>query len=388
MYQPFTEQQLEIRDLVRNFVKKEIPHEVALHWDEANKHPTELINKMRQELGVNGIVIPEEYGGWGLGAIEQCLIIEELSRGCLGIALGFAYTGLGILPILKGATHEQKLKWLPPVADGKLGVSFCLSEPGAGSDVPGMSTKAEKRGDKWIINGAKQWITGAGDAQAFTVFAYTDRNRGTRGVSCFYIPRDAKGLIVGKKEDKLGIRASSTHQVIFEDCEVPAENLIGKENMGFVYALQTLNASRPFVAVMGVGVAQAALDHAARYAREREQFGVKISTFQAVQHILADIAIKVETSREITYKAARLSDSNDPTLPKYSAIAKAYASEMAMQCATDAVQIFGGYGYTKEYPVEKLMRDAKILCIFEGTTQIQKNEIAAYVIKDAASGKV
>ncbi|MCZ8343665.1 MAG: acyl-CoA dehydrogenase family protein [Leptospira sp.] len=387
MYTQFTEQQLEIRDLVRNFVKKEIPHEVALHWDEKNQHPKELVDKMRQELGINGLVIPEEYGGWGLGAIEQCLAIEELSRGCLGIALGFAYTGLGILPILKGATHEQKLKWLPPIADGKFGVSFCLSEPGAGSDVPGMTTRAEKKGDKWIINGAKQWITGASDAQAFTVFAYTDKNRGTRGVSCFYVPRDAKGLTVGKKEDKLGIRASSTHQVIFEDCEVGEDALVGKENLGFVYALQTLNASRPFVAVMGVGVAQAALDHAAKYAREREQFGTKIGTFQAVQHMLADMSIKVETAREITYKAARLSDANDPNLPKYSAIAKAYASEIAVQCATDAVQIFGGYGYTKEYPVEKLMRDSKILTIFEGTTQIQKNEIAAYVIKEAASKK-
>lgn len=387
MYQPFTEQQLEIRDLVRNFVKKEITHEVAIHWDEENKHPTELVNKMRASLGINGIVIPEEYGGWGMGAVEQCLAIEEMSRGCLGIALCFAYTGLGILPLLKGATHEQKLKWLPDVCDGKFGVSFCLSEPGAGSDVPGMLTRAEKKGDKWIINGAKQWITGAGDAGAFTVFAYTDKGRGTRGVSCFYVPRDAKGLIIGKKEDKLGIRASSTHQVIFEDCEVPAENLVGKENMGFVYALQTLNASRPFVAVMGVGLAQACLDHASNYARQREQFGVKISTFQAVQHMLADISIGVETAREISYKAARMSDAGDPNLPKYSAIAKAYASETAMKCALDAVQIFGGYGYTKEYPVEKLMRDAKILCIFEGTTQIQKNEIAAYVIKEAASAK-
>jgi acyl-CoA dehydrogenase len=289
------------------------------------------------------------------------------------------------LPLLKGATKDQLKKWLPPIASGEHGVSFCLSEPGAGSDVPGMSTRAEKKGAKWIINGAKQWITGASDAKYFTVFAYTDRNRGTRGVSCFYVPRDSKGLIVGKKEDKLGIRASSTHQVIFEDCEVSEENLVGKENLGFVYALQTLNSSRPYVAIMGVGVAQAAMDHAARYARQREQFGVKISTFQAVQHMLADMSIGVETAREISYKAAKMVDTNDPNLPKFSAIAKAYSSEMAMRVTTDAVQIFGGYGYTKEYPVEKLMRDAKILCIFEGTTQIQKNEIAAYVIKESAS---
>lgn len=386
MYQSFTEDQLQIRDLVRDFTRKEITP-VAHIYDEKNEHPTELIERMRKELGINGLTIPEEYGGMGYGSVEQCLVTEEMSRGCLAIALCFGYTGLGMLPILKGATPEQAKKWLEPVITGDCGISFCLSEPGAGSDVPGMSTKAEKKGDKYIINGAKQWITGAGDAQAFTVFAYTDKGRGTRGVSCFYVPRNAPGLIVGKKEDKLGIRASSTHQVIFEDCEVPAENLIGRENLGFIYALHTLNASRPYVASMGVGVAQAALDYAAKYAREREQFGTKIGTFQAVQHMLADMSIIVETGREITYKAARMSDSNDPNLAKYSAIAKAYTSEGAMKCALDAVQIYGGYGYTKEYPVEKLMRDAKILCIFEGTTQIQKNEIAAYVIKEAASKK-
>lgn len=386
MYVEFTEQQQEIRALVRDFVKKEITHEVAIHWDEKNEHPTELINRMRKELGLNGLTIPEEFGGWGLGSVEQCLVTEELSRGCLGISLCFGYTGLGILPILKGASDEQKKKWLEPVVNGDHGVSFCLSEPGAGSDVPGMSTTAVKKGDKYVLNGTKQWITGGGNANAYTVFAYTDKGRGTRGVSCFYVPRESPGLTVGKKEDKLGIRASDTRQIIFEDCEVPAENLIGRENSGFIYALQTLNASRPYVAAMGVGVSQAALDHASKYARQREQFGAKISTFQAVQHMLADMSIGVETSRQACYLAARMSDANDPRLPKYSAIAKAYCSETAMKCATDAVQIFGGYGYTREYPVEKLMRDAKILCIFEGTTQIQKNEIAAYVVREAASG--
>jgi len=386
MYQAFTEEQLQIRDLVREFTKKEITP-VAHIWDEKNEHPTELVNRMRKELGINGLTIPVEYGGMGYGSVEQCIVTEEMSRGCLGIALCFGYTGLGMLPILKGASPEQAKKWLEPVIAGEHGISFCLSEPGAGSDVPGMSTKAVKKGDKYILNGTKQWITGASDASAFTVFAYTDPSRGTRGVSCFYVPRNTPGLTVGKKEDKLGIRASSTHQVIFEDCEVPAENLIGRENVGFVYALQTLNASRPYVAAMGVGLAQAALDYAAKYAREREQFGQKIGTFQAVQHMLADMSIIVETGREITYRAARMSDANDPNLPKYSAIAKAYTSEGAMKCALDAVQIYGGYGFTKEYPVEKLMRDAKILCIFEGTTQIQKNEIATYVIKEAASKK-
>jgi acyl-CoA dehydrogenase len=386
MYKAFTDEQNELRELIRDFTKREITP-VAIEWDEKNQHPTELINKMRRELGVNGLTISEEYGGLGLGSVEQCIVTEEMSRGCLGIALCFGYTGLGMLPIIKGATEEQKKKWLPPVIDGTAGISFCLSEPGAGSDVPGMTTKAVKKGNSYVINGAKQWITGGGSADAYTVFAYTDPGKGTRGVSCFYVPRNTPGLTVGKKEDKLGIRASDTRQIIFEDVEVPAENLVGKENMGFIYALHTLNASRPYVAAMGVGVAQAALDYASKYARQREQFGKKISTFQAVQHMLADMSIIVETSREITYRAARMSDAADPNLAKYAAIAKAYTSEGAVKCALDAIQIHGGYGYTKEYPVEKLLRDAKILCIFEGTTQIQKNEIAAYVIKEAASAK-
>lgn len=386
MFKPFTEEQDELRELVRDFTKNEITP-VALEWDEKNEHPTELINRMRQELGINGLVVPEEYGGLGLGSVEQCIITEEMSRGCLGIALCFGYTGLGMLPILKGATHEQKKKWLPPIVEGKTGISFCLSEPGAGSDVPGMSTKAVKKGDKYIINGAKQWITGGGSADAYTVFAYTAPERGTRGVTCFYVPRDTPGLTVGKKEDKLGIRASDTRQIIFEDCEVSAENIVGRENLGFVYALHTLNASRPYIAAMGTGVSQACLDYASKYAREREQFGKKISQFQAIQHMLADMSIIVETSREITYRAARMSDAGDPSLPKYAAIAKAYTSENAVKAALDAIQIYGGYGYTKEYPVEKLLRDAKILCIFEGTTQVQKNEIAAYAIKEAASSK-
>lgn len=387
MYQPFTEEQLTIQELLRDFVKREITHEVAIHWDELALHPKDLVDKMKRELGLNGIMIPEQYGGLGMGSVEQCILTEELSRGCLGIALAFGYSSLGMMPILKGATEEQKAKWLPSVANGEVTIAFCLTEPDAGSDVPNMSSKAERKGGKYIINGTKQWITGGGTADAYTFFAYTAKERGTRGLSCFYVPRNTPGVSVGKHENKLGIRASDTRQVIFENVEVPAENLIGKENLGFIYGLHTLNATRPFVAAGGVGLMQSALDHSVRYAREREQFGNKISTFQAIQHMLADMAIATETGREICYKAARMSDAGDPNLPKYSAIAKAYCSEMAVKVAIDAVQIYGGYGYTKDYPVEKLMRDAKILTIFEGTTQIQKNEIAAYIIKEAASGK-
>lgn len=386
MYQPFTEEQIQIRDLVRDFTKKYVAP-VALHYDQLNEHPTELIQKMRKQLEINGLCIPVEYGGMGYGAIEQCIVTEEMSYGCMGIALAFGYTSLGMLPILKGASREMAKKWLEPVISGDHGIAFCLTEPSAGSDVPSITTTAEKKGDTYILNGVKQWITGGGSANAFTVFAVTDKRRGTRGVSCFYVPSNLSGVSLGKKEDKLGIRASDTRQIVFENVEIPKENLIGKENMGFIYALQTLNTSRPYVAALGVGTAQAALDHAIKYAKEREQFSQKILNFQIIQHMLADMSIGIETARAITYKAASMVDSNDTNLPKFSAIAKAYASDVCMKVTIDAIQVFGGYGYTKEYPVEKLMRDAKILSIFEGTTQIQKNEIAAYLIKEAAQNK-
>ena len=387
MYEELTQSQLELQQQVRDFVKKEFTIERTIKWDEENNTPVEFIKQKRKELGACGLSIPEEFGGWGYGMLEEAIYAEELSVGCLGVALDFGISFLGQLPILKGASKEQKKKWLEPVCTGEHSISFCLTEPDAGSDVPALSTTAEKKGDKYIINGTKQWITGAGHADAYTVFAVTNKQKGTRGVSCFYVPRNTAGVSVGKKENKLGIRASDTRQVIFENCEIGEENLIGKENLGFIYALHCLNFSRPIIAAMAVGVSQAALNFSSKYSREREQFGKNISSFQAVQHMLADMSIGLETSRQIAYKAAKLADSNSSSLPKYSAIAKAYCSETAMKITTDAVQIYGGYGYTKEYPVEKLMRDAKILCIFEGTTQIQKNEIASYVIKEAASIK-
>ncbi len=381
-----TEEQIQIRDLSREFTRSVITP-AAHEWDERNENPTPIIQRMRRELGLSGLSIPEEYGGMGLGTLEVALMTEEMSRGCLGITLAYGYPFLGIFPILKGASDEQKKRWLPAVAAGEAGVSFCLSEPGAGSDVPGMSTTAAKKGDGYVLNGTKAWITGGGVADAYTVFCYTNKERGPRGVSCFYVPRNTPGLSLGKKEDKLGIRASDTRQVIFEDCFVPNGNLIGREGSGFIFAFQTLSDSRSLVASMGVGLAQAALDYGVKYARERVQFGQRISAFQAVQHMLADMAIQVETSRSITYRAARAADAKTPDATKLASIAKAWTSECAVKCALDAIQIHGGYGYTREYPVEKLLRDAKILQIFEGTTQIQKNEIAAGVIKESASGK-
>ena len=387
MYQDFTSSQIELKEQISDFVKKELTLERVSKWDEENEVPVDFIRQKRKELGGSGLSIPEEFGGWGCGIVEEAIYAEELSVGCVGISLDLGISYLGHLPIIKGASNEQKKKWLEPVCTGDHSISFCLTEPDAGSDVPALSTTAVKKGDKYILNGTKQWITGAGHADAYTVFAVTNKNRGSRGISCFYVPRNSPGLSLGKKENKLGIRTSDTRQVIFENCEIDEKNLIGEENLGFIYALYSLNFSRPIIAAMSAGVSRSALNYASKYARERKQFGKSIASFQAVQHMLADMSICLETSREICYKAARSADNNSRSLPKYSAIAKAYCSEMAMKITLDAVQIYGGYGYTKEYPVEKLMRDAKILCIFEGTTQIQKNEIATYVIKEAASSK-
>jgi alkylation response protein AidB-like acyl-CoA dehydrogenase len=380
------EDQLALRDLVRDFAQNEIKP-VRQEWDEKNEHPKDLVDKAVKELQLNALNIPEEFGGMGYGAAEAIVMAEELSRIDAGICLAITFTNLGVLPLLVGGSKEQKKKWLPDVAAGNTLVAFALTEPGAGSDVPAISTSARLDGDKYILNGTKQWITGAGVADAYTVFAVTNPEKGTRGVSCLWIEKDSPGLSFGKKENKMGIRASVTRSIIFEDCEVPKENLIGRKGNGFIYALKTLNASRPLVGALGMGIQRGCIDEAAKYAREREQFGVKISTFQAIQHMLADMQIRYETSKMITYAAAWAVANKAWDAPKLSAIAKCYSSDCAVISATDAVQILGGYGYVKEYPVEKFMRDSKILQIFEGTNQIQRNEIAAYVIKEAAATK-
>lgn len=379
-----TEEQIQLRDLVREVVKNEVVP-VRMELDEKNEYPRQVLGKFR-EAGIFQALFPEEYGGLGMGMMGNIILSEEIAYGCLGIGTAFLATKLGSLPIEVGATDEQKKKWLPGLASGEKLAAFGLTEPGAGSDVPALSTTAIKKGDRYILNGTKQWISGAGQADYYTVFALTAKDRGPRGISCFLVEKGTKGFSFGKKEDKLGIRCSETRQLIFEDCEVPAENIIGgKENNGFLHALKTLNLSRPAVAAQAVGTAQGAFDCAIQYAREREQFGVKIATFQAIQHMLADMAIRIEASRLLTYKAAALAEIGHKDTAKFSAMAKCYASDSAMAVATDAVQIYGGYGYTKEYPVEKYFRDAKILQIYEGTSQIQRNEIAAGLVKEAAS---
>ncbi|MEQ8351621.1 MAG: acyl-CoA dehydrogenase family protein [Leptospiraceae bacterium] len=379
-----TEDQAMLRDLVRDVVKNEVVP-VRMELDEKNEYPHKVLEKFK-EAGLFQAMYEEEFGGMGMGMMGNIILAEEIARGCLGVGTAFLATKLGSLPIEVGATQEQKEKYLTKLAAGEMIAAFGLTEPGAGSDVPALSTTAVKKGDKFILNGTKQWISGAGQADVYTVFALTDKNRGPRGISCFIVEKDTPGFSFGKKEDKLGIRCSETRQLIFEDCEVPAENIVGgRENNGFLHALKTLNLSRPAVAASAVGCAQGAYEAAIQYAREREQFGVKIATFQAIQHMLADMAMGIEASRLLTYKSAQLAEIGHKDTAKFSAMAKCFAADTAMKVATDGVQIHGGYGYVKEYPAEKFFRDAKILQIYEGTSQIQKNEIAAGLVKEAAS---
>ena len=375
-----TEQQTMIRDLARKIAVEKIKP-VAAQYDESEEFAWPIM-KTLAESDLFGIYIPEAYGGLGGGIMDMCLVTEELSRACGGIALGYAGTALGTLPILLHGSEEQKKKYLPDIASGKRLAAFCLTEAEAGSDAANMKTTARKEGDKYILNGTKQWITNAGEAEIYTVIALTDKSRGVRGASAFIVEKGTKGMEFGKKEKKMGIRASATREVIFTDCEVPAANLISKEGMGFIVALKTLDTSRPGVAAQAVGIAQGALDCALDYSRTRVQFGAPISSFLAIQHMLADMGTQVEAARALAYAVARLVDSGAKSVSKESAMAKLFASDVAMKVAVDAVQIMGGYGYMRDYPVEKFMRDAKITQIYEGTNQIQRNVIASNMIKE------
>lgn len=377
----FNEQQIMIRDLARKVANEKIKP-VAAKYDETEEFAWEIV-KVLADSDLFGVYIPEVYGGLGGGVVEMCLVTEELSRACGGIALGFAGTGLGTFPILLYGSEEQKKKYLPDIAKGKRLAAFCITEAEAGSDAGGIKTNAKKEGDHYILNGTKQWITNAGEADIYTVIAITDKSKGARGASAFIVEKGTKGLDFGKKEKKLGIRASATREVIFTDCKVPKENLISKEGMGFIVAMKTFDSSRPGVAAQAVGIAQGAFDEAIQYARKRVQFGQPISSFQAIQHMLADMATQIEAARALVYATARMVDSGAKGVAKESAMAKLFASDTAMKVAVDAVQILGGYGYMRDYPVEKYMRDAKITQIYEGTNQIQRNVIAANLIKES-----
>jgi alkylation response protein AidB-like acyl-CoA dehydrogenase len=375
-----TESQVMIRDLARKIAQEKIKP-VAAQYDESEEFAWPIM-KILAESDLFGVYLPEQYGGLGAGILEMCLVTEELSRACGGIALGYAGTGLGTLPILLHGSDEQKKKYLPDIASGKRLAAFCITEAEAGSDAGSITTTARKEGDKYILNGTKQWITNAGEAEIYTVIALTDKAKGVRGASAFIVEKGTKGMEFGKKEKKMGIRASATREVIFTDCEVPAANLISREGMGFIVAMKTLDTSRPGVAAQAVGIAQGALDIALDYSRTRVQFGQPISSFQAVQHMLADMGTQIEAARALAYSVARMVDSGAKSVSKESAMAKLFASDVAMKVAVDAVQILGGYGYMRDYPAEKFMRDAKITQIYEGTNQIQRNVIAANMIKE------
>ena len=368
-----SDEQKDIQDLAHDFATKEI-RKVAWEYDKDSTWPQEVVDKA-WETGLMNTHIPEEYGGPGLDYITGCLIEEELGWGCSGIGTSLTCNGLATAPIMIGGSEETKKKYLGMLTEEAKLASFCLTEPDAGSDVSGMKTTAVRNGDKYVINGSKCFITNGSHASYYTVYAKTDREAGHRGISAFVVDRDLDGVTVDKKEDKLGQRASDTATISFNDVEIPAENMLGEENKGFKLAMMTLDRTRPGVAAMGVGIARAAFEFAADYAKERVQFGVPIAMHQAIQFMIADMATKVEAARLLTHKSGVLLDQGKRNTLA-SSHAKRFAADSAMEVAVDAVQVYGGYGFIKEYPVEKLMRDAKIMQLYEGTSQIQRLVIA------------
>ncbi|MFQ5342595.1 MAG: acyl-CoA dehydrogenase family protein [Anaerolineae bacterium] len=373
-----SEEQQAIRALAREFSQKEIAP-VAAELDRTEQHPAEVMQKA-WETGLLNLTIPEEYGGVGLGAFEEVLVAEEFAAGCAGISTSVMANSLALTPIIQSGTPEQLREFIQPFSEEPRLAAFCLTEPSAGSDVAGMRSTAERVGDEYVINARKHWITNGSVAKLYTLFVKTDPSERHRGISAFIVPADTPGISHGKKEEKMGQRASDTREVIFEDVRVPVANRLGEEGQGWMIAMKTLDKARPGVAALGLGVARAALTAALEYAQEREQFGQPIVNFQMIQKMLADMAIGLETARLMVWKAAWLID-NGQNNNYESSIAKAYATDVAMQATTDAVQIFGGYGYSREYPVEKYMRDAKLLQIYEGTNQIQRVVIARNLLK-------
>jgi len=380
-----TEEQIMIRDLARQIAEEKIVP-VRAELDEQNKFPWDIMKAMAQ-ADLFGLFIPEEYGGLGKKSLELCIAVEELSKACLGVSTSFAANALGTYPILLYGSEAQKKKYLPNIASGKRLVAFGLTEANAGSDASGTQTTAKLDGNEYVLNGTKQWITNGGEAEIYTVIAITDRSKGPRGASAFIVEKGTPGFTFGKKENKMGIRASSTTELIFNNCRIPKENLIAKEGLGFIVAMKTLDSSRTGVGAQGVGVAQGAIDEAIKFAKQRVQFGQPITSFQAIQHMLADMQTQTEAARALVYTVSRFIDSGAKDVSRASAMAKLFATDTAMKVTTDAVQVMGGSGYMKEYPVEKMMRDAKILQIYEGTNQIQRNVIALDMIKEASKQK-
>jgi len=374
-----TEDQKAIKDLARKIAEEQIVP-VRAKFDETGEFPWDIVKHLA-ETDMFRIFIPEEYDGLSGSCLDLCLVIEELSHACAGIALSYAATSLGTVAIVEFGNEEQKQKHLPDIANGKKLAAFAVTEESAGSDAAAIKTTAEKVEGGYLLNGTKQFISNGGDAEIYTVIALTDKTKGPRGASTFIVEKDTPGFSFGRKENKMGIRASSTRELIFEDCLIPEENLISKEGMGFIITLKVFDHSRPGIGAQALGIAQGALDASLDYARKRIQFGHPIFSIQAVQHMLADMAIQVEAARALTYAAARTVDSGVKGVTMESAIAKVFASDVAMRVTTDAIQVFGGSGYMRDYPVEKMMRDAKITQIYEGTNQVLRNTVAVELRK-------
>jgi alkylation response protein AidB-like acyl-CoA dehydrogenase len=376
----FTEEQEMMRKMVREFAREEIaPHIESM--DEEDKFPREVIDKMAG-LGLMGIPIPEEWGGAGADFISYILALEEISKvsATVGVILA-VHTSVGTMPILRYGTEEQKKKYVTRLASGEFLGAFALTEPQAGSDASRIRTSARRAGDKYILNGSKVFITNAGEADTYVTFAVTDPEKGSRGISAFIVEKDTPGFRVGKKEKKMGLGGSNTCELIFEEAEVPAENLLGREGQGYEIALSNLAGGRIGIGAQALGIATAAFEHALAYAKERKQFGKPISQIQAIQFKLADMATRIEAARLLIYRAAEMRQ-NGHNCKLEASMAKMYASDTAMKVTTEAVQIFGGYGYTREYPVERLFRDAKITQIYEGTNEIQRLVIGNELIKE------
>ncbi|MCL6561348.1 MAG: acyl-CoA dehydrogenase [Firmicutes bacterium] len=375
-----TEEQEMLRQTVRRLAEEKVAPRAA-EIDEKDEYPWDL-KELFADQGLLGAGVPEEYGGTGFGLPAVCLIVEEISRASGSAGLIAATQELGLMPLLVAGSEEQKKKYLPPVASGEHIIAFGLTEPDAGSDAGNMKTTARREGDRYILNGRKCFITNGGIADVYTIFAKTRPEQGIKGISAFIMEKGTPGFSVGKKEKKMGVRGSQTCELIFEDCPIPAENLLGREGDGFKYAMMTLDRTRPVVGAQALGLAQGALDYAVKYTKERVQFGKPIAMLQGLQFMMADMVTKVEAARQLIYKAANLIESaeanNTPAneVSIFSSMSKMFASDVAMQVTTDAVQLLGGYGYMREYPLERMMRDAKITQIYEGTNQIQRVVIA------------
>ena len=375
-----TQDQTLLRNMVREFAEKEIKPKAA-EIDESREFPNDTVKKLA-ELGLMGIVIPEQYGGSGMDFISLAIAVEEISRACATTGVITAVNNsLAAYPILIYGTEEQKKKYLPTLASAKRIGAIGLTEPNTGSNVAGIETTAVKEGNYYILNGAKRFITNATEAGIFIVFAYTDKSKGHKGISAFIIEREFEGFSVGKHENLMGIRASGNAELMFDNCKVPAENLLGEENKGFYIAMQTLDVSRIDIGAQAVGIAQAALDESIKYAKERVQFGQPIGQFEFIQGMLADMATRIDAARLLVYRAAYSKDKGQQRFSKESAMSKWFASEVAVDATRMAVQIHGGYGYTKDYTVERLYRDAKVMEIYEGTSEIQKIVIARNLLK-------